>query len=44
MWFHSINDAADVSSIYEYIEEMLRAEQYVEPPPDLQRRRFDRYL
>jgi len=44
MWFHSINDAADVSSIYEYVEEMLRAKQYVEPPPDLQRRRFDRYL
>jgi cobaltochelatase CobN len=44
LWLHSINDAADVDSIYGYVEEMLRAEQYLDPPPDLQRRSFERYM
>lgn len=44
VWFHSINRAADVASIYGYVEEMLRAGQYLDPPPELRRRSFERYL
>jgi len=44
VWLHSINSADDVSRIYCYIEEMLRAEQYLDPPPELERRSFERYI
>jgi cobaltochelatase CobN len=44
LWLHSINSADDVSRIYCYIEEMLRAERYLDPPPELERRSFERYI
>lgn len=44
LWLHSINCAEDVSHIFRYIEEMLRAEQYLDPPPELECRRFERYI
>ena len=44
LWLHSINQAEDVDLIYDYIERMLLEESYLDPPPDLARRRFDRYL
>jgi cobaltochelatase CobN len=44
LWLHSINCAEDVSHIFCYIEAMLRAEQYLDPPPELERRRFERYI
>ncbi|HUQ92602.1 MAG TPA: (2Fe-2S) ferredoxin domain-containing protein [Bryobacteraceae bacterium] len=43
-WFHSINHAADVTLIYNYFEQMLRAESYLEPPPELSPRHFQRYI
>jgi cobaltochelatase CobN len=42
-WFHSINDAADVSVLYDYVERMLRAERYLDPPAELAWRQFVRY-
>ena len=44
MWFHSINNETDVGLIYNYAEEMLQAESYLEPPAPLADRRFQRYL
>ena len=44
LWLHSINDKEDVSSIYGYVEAMLRADEYLEPPPELRGRSFERYL
>jgi cobaltochelatase CobN len=44
LWLHSINCAEDVSRIYSWIEEMLRAERYLDPPPELERRCFERYI
>jgi cobaltochelatase CobN len=44
LWLHSINHAEDVNAIYGYIEEMLRAEEFLEPPLNLARRRFERYV
>jgi cobaltochelatase CobN len=43
LWLHSINSPADVSLIYGYVERMLRAESYLDPPPGLAERQFDRY-
>jgi nitrile hydratase accessory protein len=44
MWFHSINHAKDVDLIYDYVEEMLLAEQVQDPPAELASRLFERYL
>src|SRR3954470_10152805 len=44
LWLHSINNAEDVASIYTWVEDMLRAEEYIEPPSELQWRSFERYL
>ena len=44
MWFHSINDAADVDVIYNYVEEMLQSEADLDPPAALAGRQFQRYL
>ena len=44
VWFHSINSEQDVHLIYDYVEQMLQAEAYFEPPEGLLARRFDRYL
>ena len=44
MWFHSINHAGDVNLIYNYVEEMLQAENVLDPPASLAARQFDRYL
>jgi cobaltochelatase CobN len=44
LWLHSINSAEDVSTIYCYVEQMLTAEEYLDPPPELEFRSFERYL
>jgi cobaltochelatase CobN len=44
LWLHSINSAEDVASIYGYVERMLAAEQYLDPPPELGFRSFERYI
>jgi cobaltochelatase CobN len=44
VWLHSINSPADVDLIYGWVERMLVAESYLEPPPGLAERQFDRYL
>ncbi len=44
MWFHSINRPDDVDLIYDYVEDMLRAETMLDPPERLGSRRFERYL
>src|SRR5262245_5717734 len=44
LWLHSINNAEDVSSIYGYVEQMLQAEKYLDPPPELEFRSFHRYI
>ena len=43
-WFHSINNLADVSLLYDYVERMLLAESYLDPPPELAWRHFARYI
>ena len=43
VWLHSINNAEDVSLIYGYVEQMLRADAYLDPPPALAGRQFERY-
>ena len=43
-WFHSINSPADVSLVYDYVERMLLAESYLDPPPELAGRHFERYI
>ncbi len=44
LWFHSINHAADVDLIYNYVEEMLLAGNVLDPPDRLAARRFERYV
>lgn len=44
IWFHSINCAEDVTAIYGYVEQMLLEQTYLEPPPGLSARHFQRYL
>ncbi|MBI3470368.1 MAG: (2Fe-2S) ferredoxin domain-containing protein [Candidatus Solibacter usitatus] len=44
VWLHSINRPEDVGLIYDYVERMLRQESYLDPPPELAGRRFERYL
>jgi cobaltochelatase CobN len=44
VWFHSINSAADVDLLYDYAERMLLARTYLDPPPELAKRFFERYL
>lgn len=44
LWLHSINAPADVSLLYDYVERMLRASAYQDPPPELAWRVFQRYL
>jgi len=44
LWLHSINHAADVDLIYDYVERMLLEERFLEPPSGLAERQFDRYL
>jgi cobaltochelatase CobN len=43
-WFHSINSTEDVASLYGYVERMLLAESYLDPPPELACRLFERYI
>jgi hypothetical protein len=43
VWLHSINSVADVDLIYNYAEAMLEANQFLEPPPELASRHFQRY-
>jgi cobaltochelatase CobN len=44
VWLHSINHPEDVDLIYGYVERMLLEESYLDPPPGLAERQFDRYL
>ena len=44
IWFHSINHAADVDLIYNFVERMLVDETDDEIPPELAVRQFQRYL
>ena len=43
-WFHSIDSPADVDLLYDYVERMLLADSYLDPPPELAGRLFDRYV
>jgi cobaltochelatase CobN len=43
-WFHSINSPEDVASLYDYAERMLLAERFLDPPPELAVRLFERYI
>jgi hypothetical protein len=43
VWLHSINSTDDVNSIYDYVEEMLLAEEYLDLPTALAGRQFQRY-
>jgi hypothetical protein len=43
-WFHSMNSPADVALLYDYVERMLLAENYLDPPPELAERQFERYV
>lgn len=44
VWLHSINSPDDVTLIYSYVERMLRAESYLDPPAGLAERHFERYI
>ena len=44
VWLHSINSPDDVNLIYDYVERMLLLDTYLDPPPPLAGRRFQRYL
>jgi cobaltochelatase CobN len=44
VWLHSINSPDDVDLIYSYVECMLRAECYLDPPAGLAERHFERYI
>ncbi len=44
MWFHSINDAADVDLIYDYVERTLESGPDLDLPAGLAGRQFQRYL
>jgi cobaltochelatase CobN len=44
VWLHSIGSDQDVTDIYDYVEQMLVAERYLDPPPPLAGRHFQRYL
>ena len=43
-WFHSINSSDDVNLLYDYVELMLLAESYLDPPVELAGRHFERYI
>lgn len=43
VWLHSINSSEDVGLIYSYVERMLLAENYLDPPAELAGRQFERY-
>mgnify|MGYP002625517315 CR=1 FL=1 len=44
VWLHSINSPDDVDLIYDYVERMLLANAYLDPPEELIARHFPRYL
>ncbi|MDQ3549238.1 MAG: nitrile hydratase accessory protein [Chloroflexota bacterium] len=41
IWFHSVTGDEQVIAIYDYIEAMVRADQYLPPPPELVPQIFD---
>jgi cobaltochelatase CobN len=43
VWLQSINSADDVDAIYNYAEQMLLAQEYLDPPAALAERQFQRY-
>ena len=44
IWLHSINTAEHVTAIYDYLEEMLKAEKYLPPRGLLAACHFNRYV
>lgn len=44
VWLHSINNPEDVDLVYTYVEQMLVADAYLDPPAALAQRHFQRYL
>ncbi|MGH9338300.1 MAG: (2Fe-2S) ferredoxin domain-containing protein [Acidobacteriota bacterium] len=44
IWFQAINSEAQVSLLYDHIEQMLTAGRFLPLPHELARLRFDRYL
>jgi cobaltochelatase CobN len=44
VWLHSINSVDDVALIYGWVERMLLVGSYLDPPPPLAGRHFQRYL
>jgi cobaltochelatase CobN len=44
VWLHSINHPEDVDLVYAYVEQMLLADAYLDPPAALAQRHFQRYL
>jgi len=44
VWLHSINSPGDVDLIYGWVECMLLAESYLDPPAGLIERHFERYI
>jgi cobaltochelatase CobN len=44
IWFHSINDAAQVYAIYDYVEQMVAADSYLPPPAALSELHFTSFV
>jgi len=43
IWLHSISSTEDVTQLYDYAEAMMQADRYLEPPPELAAKHFQRY-
>ncbi len=43
VWFHSVNSAWQVQQIYDYIDAMLKADRFLEPPAELSEFVFNYY-
>jgi len=44
VWLHSINDEVTVMAVFDYLEAMLAAGQYLPPPGALAARHFNRHI
>jgi len=44
VWLHSISDVQDVDLIYDYVEQVLAAKSFLEPPSALANRHFQRCI
>src|SRR5438105_4919770 len=43
IWFQSVNNHAQIVAIFDYIEQMLAADRYLPPPPELEEYVFNYY-